>query len=101
MAERKQPSQQRRPTSRTWMWWVLALLVIGGAGYWAWPRYLRPYASRVRSDVKPGSLSAICAGNVSFQYGHPKQGYARTLAELGPKGGSYIDAMLASGEKSG
>jgi hypothetical protein len=46
-------------------------------------------------------LRTICTANVSYEYGHPKVGYARALKDLGPDDGNYIDGVLASGVKSG
>lgn len=102
MTERKPAPKQRKPKSRAWVWWVLAIAIVGGIGYWAWPRYLRGYLVHSSGEtMEIGSMRTICTANVAYEYGHPKQGYARTLADLGPKDGNYIDAALASGEKSG
>jgi hypothetical protein len=104
MAERKRPPQQRRQSkSHAWIWWVLLIIIVGGVGYWAWPKYLRGrFGPGVAGEAAfISSLRTICTANVSYEYGHPKQGYAKTLADLGPKDGNFIDVALASGVKSG
>ena len=103
MTERKPAPKQRKPKSRAWVWWVLVIVIAGGIAYVAWPNFRRAYfgAGSAGETMEVSSMRSICSANVSYEYAHPKQGYARTLADLGPKDGNYIDAVLATGEKSG
>jgi hypothetical protein len=97
---KRKPGRRRKSH---WGWWVIGILLVAGIAVVAVPNFLRGYfgpgAGGETSFVS--SIRTICTANVSYQYSHPKQGYARTLADLGPKDGNYIDAVLASGEKSG
>jgi hypothetical protein len=99
MPERKRPPQ-RKKSSYAWFWWLIVLAIVAGGIYWYWPDLQRQLLARSGTKSVTG-LPAICAANVSYQYAHPKDGYARRLSQLGPAGGNYIDSALASGEKSG
>jgi hypothetical protein len=101
MGEQKRPPRQRGKKSRAWLGWVLVIAALAGAGYWYWPRFKERYSYPAGGPMEAVGLNAICSANVSYQYMHPKQGYAKTLQELGPKGGNYIDSPLASGQKGG
>jgi len=84
------------------VWWVLGILLVVGVALVAAPNLLHRYFVQSASEtMEVSAMRAICSANVSYEYGHPKQGYARKLEDLGPKDGNYIDAILASGEKSG
>ena len=85
------------------MWWLLLIVVAGGVAYRVWPNFQRGYfgPGATGESTELSSMRAICSANISYEYGHPKVGYARTLADLGPKDGNYIDSALASGMKSG
>lgn len=101
MAERK-----RKPKKRSHRgWWLFALLLLlaaAAAYYFGVPKALRRYYSSAPApSADVAGMRAICSANVSYQYAHPKEGYAKTLADLGPKGGNYIDSALASGQKGG
>ena len=104
MAERKPAPKQRKPKSRAWVWWVLAIVVVGGVGYRTWlvrRELTESVGQLMNGEIEEISgMRKICSANISYQYGHPKQGYARTLRDLGSRDGNYIDDVLASGEKS-
>ncbi|MDP9268712.1 MAG: hypothetical protein M3P27_10380 [Acidobacteriota bacterium] len=79
-----------------WRWTgglvLLALIAI------AVPTILRRYFPKSPAEATfVSSLRTICTANVSYEYRHPKQGYARTLIEL--RDANLIDATLASGSK--
>ncbi len=93
MAERKAKRKSR------WGWWLLVIVIIVVLVV-AVPNLFHKYLVPQPGEASHVSaLRTICTANVQFQYTHPKQGYARSLKELGDEG--YIDKALASGEKSG
>jgi type IV pilus assembly protein PilA len=60
-----------------------------------------------RSQIAPneasavGSLRTICFAQTQFAQNHPQQGFATSLAQLGPTpGDALIDGVLASGTKN-
>jgi hypothetical protein len=84
------------------LWWTVGISIVLIIGAIAIPNLLHKYYVRSAADAPfVSSLRTICTANVSYEYGHPKQGYAKALADLGPKDGNFIDAALASGVKSG
>jgi hypothetical protein len=102
MAERKPAPKPGRRKSRAWVWWVLGIVLIAGLVVVAIPNVLhRHFMDSGAETPSVSSMRTICTANVSYEYGHPKQGYAKSLADLGPKDGNYIDAALASGRKAG
>jgi hypothetical protein len=96
--------QRKNKSGSHWGWWLLVLLVIAGLlVYFKYPSllYLPFTGEQSGTSMNVWGLKAICSANVSYQYAHPKQGYAASLQELGPQGAQYIDMQLATGEKSG
>jgi type IV pilus assembly protein PilA len=47
------------------------------------------------------SIHAINTSEIAYSSGNPTVGYSALLADLGPSGGGYLDAVLASGTKGG
>ncbi|MBI2678645.1 MAG: hypothetical protein HYX28_07665 [Candidatus Koribacter versatilis] len=94
---------ERRSKGKShWAWWVVGILLVLVVVLIAIPNLLHRHLMESRAESPSvSSMRAICTANVSYEYGHPKQGYARTLADLGPKDGNYLDARLATGEKAG
>jgi hypothetical protein len=94
---------RKKQSSSHWGWWLFVLLVIAGLlVYFKYPQLLHlPWSQPSGSTQAAPALDKICSANVSFQYSHPKQGYAASLQELGPEGAQYVDRPLATGEKSG
>lgn len=83
------------------LWWVLGIgiaLILALAI--AVPMYLHKYVeSNTAETPSISNLRTICSANVSYQMGHPDQGFARSLADLGAA--KLVDPALAKGEKRG
>jgi hypothetical protein len=82
------------------LWWVLGIgiLVIAVLAV-AVPMYLHKYVeSNAAETPSISNLRTICTANVSYQFGHPDQGFASSLADLGAA--KLIDPALAKGEKN-
>lgn len=47
------------------------------------------------------TLRTINVAQATYQGGDETKGFARTLKELGPAGGAFIDAVMATGKKDG
>ena len=94
--KKRSPKSKHVPTGSLWKWtFGLALLGVIIVGV---PTVIRRYFTPPPVEATfAKSLEAICAANVSFEYGHPKQGYARTLLQL--RDNNLIDATLGSGTK--
>jgi type II secretory pathway pseudopilin PulG len=46
-------------------------------------------------------IHAINTAEITYQSANPTLGFSALLSDLGPAGGGYVDAVLASGQKSG
>lgn len=93
---KSKPSHGNGKTRSLWKWTLglalLGLIVVGV------PTIVRRYFVPPPAEATfVSSLRTICSANVSFEYGHPKQGYARTLIQL--RDNNLIDATLGSGMK--
>jgi hypothetical protein len=73
--------------------------------FWCCPVSQRRYffcENRGESKLARSALSRQSKPHSSFTRTHPDKGFASSLAELGPSpGAELIDAVLASGRKSG
>ena len=77
---------------------VVAIILIIAAI--AIPNFL--HAKMAANEASAVSAVRVISGSeVAYAVANPTIGYSAMLADLGPAGGDYIDASLASGVKSG
>ena len=57
--------------------------------------------SKAYEEACVSSLRTLNTAQVTYWGGDPEKGFARSLAQLGPKGEGIIEAVLASGKKDG
>jgi hypothetical protein len=92
-------AQQKRGSG--WQWRLLGVLALLGVGVFL--VYILNILTR-GDRGRPhgiGPLHTLCTANVQYQYTHPKEGYARSLKDLGPEGSGYIDEAFASSAARG
>lgn len=77
---------------------VVAIILIIAAI--AIPNLLRAKMS-ANESAAASSIHAVNTAEIAYSSAYPLIGFSAALADLGPTGGGYIDASLASGTKSG
>jgi prepilin-type N-terminal cleavage/methylation domain-containing protein len=77
---------------------VVAIILIIAAI--AIPNFLRAKISANEASAV-SSIHAVNTSEIAYSTANPLIGFSALLADLGPSGGAYIDATLASGSKSG
>ena len=102
------PSQSAEPTaeaSRRSRWPKIIGFVCAGYVFLILAAILIPcfVDTKLAADESTavGSLRAIATAQRRFSEGHREKGFAVSLSELGTSGANEIDAVLASGTKSG
>jgi len=77
---------------------VVAIILIIAAI--AIPNLIKAKISANEAAAASG-IHAINTAEITYQSANPTIGFSALLADLGPSGGGYLDAVLAGGQKSG